>query len=303
MFEFSCQNSNLVNWILDHVSHRPDAVFPRHKGWQAYIRLFYPSSFTVSLFIVIVTNRKECLLFVPFDESSPTAVIHQILQSRFVNSIKDDLEFDCANIQLIFLTSEKNRAPIQEILATIQGLTHLLVLDSDKAAFVRGNFENPRLEYRLEHLKFDPEMIPTQIALNIGHPYKDLNRTVFYQDLFHVLNKFWLLGSKQPKLRKVIRDSVPFWPLIGKNERKALVQRVESDLRTAFEQVITDIPQIATLQKKPSSQPETIIQLPDPPESRKEVNDWMRIQRSILRNLSDDTEQITKDLLNLTLSQ
>jgi hypothetical protein len=303
MFEFSCQNSNLVNWILDHVSQRPDAIFPRHKGWEAYVRLFYPSSYELSLFIVTVTNRRECLLFIPFDESSPTAVIHQILQARFVNSIKSELKFDCTNIQLIFLTSEKYREPINKVLENIQGPTHLLVLDSDKAVFIRGNFENPRLEYRLEHLKFDPEMISTQFVPDIGGDYKGLNRSIFYQHLFHVLNKFWLQGNRQPKLREVIREAVPVWPLLGKNERKALVSRVENDLQIAFESLMTDIPKVSTLQKKQSSQPETIIQLPDPPESRKEINEWMKVQHSILRYLSDDTEQITIDLLNLTYSQ
>lgn len=302
MFEFSCQNSNIVNWILDQVSYRADALFSRNRGWEVYIRLLYPTSSESCFFVVIVSDGEECILFIPLDENSPTNILGQFIQDKFVESIKRDLEFSCRSHQLIFLTSEKLQESITNQLETFEHQTHLLILSSDTISFTKGKFNNPRLEYRFEQLEFDPELIPSLFMPDLGDAYKGLNRTVFYQDLFHTLNKFWIQGIPQANLRKVLRSSVPFWQLMGKNQRKALTSQVEIDLDAAFKKVGTELPQIHKYQKKPSSQPETSINLPEPPETRKDISDWMKNQRVTLRFLSDDTEQITIDILNLSLS-
>ena len=120
MFEFSCQNSNLVNWVLDQITYRPDAIFPKNKGWELYIRIYYPTSFESCFFVVVVSDREDGILFVPFDESSPVEALPQFLQTRFTDLISRDLEFSCQSFQTIFLTSEKHQSQIIRKLDTIQ---------------------------------------------------------------------------------------------------------------------------------------------------------------------------------------
>jgi len=252
--------------------------------------------------VVVVSDREDGILFVPFDESSPVEALPQFLQTRFTDLISRDLEFSCQSFQTIFLTSEKHQSQIIRKLDTIEGETHLLVLDADKIAFIRGKFENQRLDYRFEQKKTDPELIPRIFNPDLGEANKGLNRTIFYQQLFHVLNKSWLEGNRRRNLRKVIRDSVPYWHLVGKNDRKTLTSQVERDLKIVFEQSGFELPRLSVEQKKKNSQPETVIILPDPPETKKEISDWLKAQRLALRSLGDDAEQITIDLLKLTLS-
>ncbi len=294
MFKYSCSRSLLTNLILSQVSLQPDVVFPKRKGWEFYFGISSLEGFETDFFVVLVTDRKECIAFVPIGAAIDERQIRRISRDDIQESIKTGLDFPFESFQLIFLTSEKNQT---KVLKYIEYDAGLLVLTSDDLLFAKGNFNNLRLEYRLSKLDIDPDLIPSFAVADLGGVESGISRSLFYQNFFHFLNRHWIQGQPKVALRSILDDSIPYWNLYGKKERGDLTVQIKKDLDSVFKRFFPGWLSIDNYRKKPTSQPETMIMLPDPPASKKTINFWLRKQALALDFLRDNIKQISIDIL------
>jgi len=299
MFEYSCTSSRLVNWILSQVDIKHDVVFPKQKNWDFYLRLFYPGDSPSSLFLVGVFDQRECILFIPVNHSTKTEHLKYIDSHLFKKAFRDELGFDGSYFQRIFITCEKDAQEVEKRLLGLNSKADLLVMMLDKLEFRKGGFKNPRLEYRLSKRGFDPEIIPrilTDNQIGIG---QDMTKSQFYQTLFHNLNRIWMQGESSVSLRELLKQSIPYWTQYRKSEHKKLFNRIKEELVFVFHEFFKEKLKIEEYCKKANSQPKTIILLPQKPIGKKELNQWVLMQKQSLVYLRDDIKPIAFDLMKL----
>lgn len=300
MFEFSCSKSRLINWLLSQVASRSEVIFPRKKNWEYYLGLLYPNYSKACSLMVLVTDGFECIAFLPLDDIIDKQLIKKLDPRKFQEVVRREADFTFESFQLVFLTSEKLQPQILQILEKVKVEAGLMVLTADKVIFSKGNFANPRLEYRLSRLNFDPDLIPEFLTVDLAGIDENRKRSTFYQNLFHILSRDWILGEPKIVLRKVVSEIMPHWKLCGKSERQELLKHVKADLEKVFKKYFDKGLHISHYQKKSNSRPETVIILPEPPKTKKEINTWTRKQALALDSLRDNHEQISIDLSELS---
>ena len=300
MLKFSCSKSRLVNWILHQVGHQPEAIFPRRKGWEFYFKIFHPGDKQTPFFWITVSNQRECVFFVPLDETVRKSHFKQMNKKYFMKEVQHLFEHTATHHQLIFMTSEKNLEYVTHLMRENQLRDPLLALDSEKMDFIQGNFDNPRLEHRFACLKLDSDMIPDFLPANLPMINEGLTKSGFYLNLFHYLNQQWLFGVNQVLLREIIKASIPYWKYYNKAEQNQIIQQVTDDLNLVFEQIFSNEFKIEDRCKKSGSLPKTMILLPDTPKTKRSMSQWQRKQSQALRLLKENVEQISIDMVNLS---
>ncbi len=300
MFKYSCSGSHLTNWVLSQVTDQLGVIFPKRKGWSFHVKVFYPAGSDKSAMMILVANENECIAFFPIDETTDAQQIRSAIKPQSITDFLDNSEL--LSVQQILLTCEKQRGRVREQLSELKSKIPLLVLSSEKVSFSNGNFENSRLEYRLSQLEYDPDLISGFICDNRLKGEGNIQKSLFYQQLFHHLNRFWLRGEKSVSLRKTVSESVPCWNNFRRSDQKDMLQQITSDLQTVFTLFFEKMLFIETYQKKASSQPELMIMFPESPKTRKSISTWSHHQKSALAYLHESIKPISIDELQLSFS-
>ncbi len=288
---------HLTNWVLSQVSNQPGVVFPKRKGWSFQLKVFYPAGSDRSALMILVANDNECIAFFPIDETIDTQQIKSAIKLQRNGDFLAD--FKQASVQQILLTCEKQHDRVRELLEELNAKTPLLVLSSEKVIFSHGNFENSRLEFRLSQLEYDPDLISGFVYDNRLKVGESIQKSLFYQQLFHMLNRFWLQGEKRVPLRNLVSQSVPCWNNFRRSDQKDMLHRINNDLQTVFTRYFENLLFLETYRKKASSQPELMIMFPESPKTRKSMSSWSRKQRSALQYLHESAKTISMDELQL----
>ena len=291
---------HLTNWVLSQVNNQPGVIFPKRKGWSFHLKVFYPAGSDKSALMILVMNESECLTFFPIDETIDAQQIKSALKPQ---TIKDLLaNFEPVSVQQILLTCEKQHARVQEQLSELKAKIPLLVLSSEKVIFTHGNFENSRLEFRLSQLEYDPDLISGFIYDNRLKAGENIQKSLFYQQLFHMLNRCWLQGEKRVSLRSIVSQSIPCWNNFRRSDQNVMLQQINTDLQSVFRLFFEELIFIETYQKKVSSQPELMIMFPESPKTRKSMSSWSRKQKSALAYLHESVKPLSIDELQLSFS-
>ncbi|NQU65221.1 MAG: hypothetical protein HQ517_13190 [SAR324 cluster bacterium] len=295
MFKYSCSGTHLTNWVLSQVNNQPGVVFPKRKEWFFHLKVFYPPGCEKSVLMILVANKKECVLFFPVDETINAQQIKMAIKPAAISSLLDDFEQEPS--QQILLTCEKQQHRVQELLDEIRVKTPILVLSAEKVFFSRGTFENSRLEYRLSQLDYDPDLISGFIHDNFTRAGESIQKSLFYQHLFHVLNCLCLQGEKRVSLRSIVSTSIPCWNNFRRVDQKMMQQQIQSDLQTVFDLFFKNLLFLEPYQKKVGSQSDLVITLPDLPKTRRSMSDWSNKQKSALEYLHKSVKTFTTDEL------
>ena len=300
MFEYSCSAIHLANWILSQVTDQPGAIFPKRKGWSYYLKTFYPAGSDRSMLMVMAANNSECLVFLPIDDSIDPSQIKNAVKPEIVNTLRN--EFKRVTYQSILITCERLEEKVIQVLKEKQVMTPLLVLSSERVAFSRGNFDNPRLEFRLSQLIYDPDVIPCFIHDSRLRNLENIQKSLYYQNFFHRLNQYWLMGEHRISLRKIVSDSVASWTHYRRSDQNKILQQVNSELKLVFEQMFDGFISFDTYRKKSHSQPETFIVLNGPPDSKKTISVWSRKLKLALAYLNESGKPLSIEELELFIN-
>lgn len=298
MFKYSCSGTHLANWVLSQVNDQPGAIFPKKDEWFFHLKVFYPAGSEKSVLIILVVNKNECVVFFPIDETMDSQQIKATLKPQIISDLTSG--FKHVAHQQILLTCEKQQDRIQELLKEIKIEIPLLILSTDKVFFSRGNFENSRLEYRFSQLDYDPDLISGFIYDNHLRTGGSIQKSLFYQHLFHRLNCLWLQGEKKVSLRSFVSSSIPCWKSFRRVDQKMVLQQITSDLQTVFRLFFENQLFIETYQKKVTSQPELVIMLPDSPKTQKTISSWSSKQKSAMDYLHEPAKPLAIDELQLS---
>lgn len=299
MFEYSCSEALLINWIIGQVNTHPDAIFPGRKNWKGHLTLFYPNTDGVSYFLISITNNKETIFFLPFDSSVQEAHLKQFKPEKIINFIRQKNQLMTAQHQMIFMTCEQEREKIEAFLLKYKIKADLLVLYSDKIEFQRGNFRNDVLNYRLSKLTIDPDLIVQSIPDNYHKSHSVKASVLFYQNIFHVLNRYWVKNLDNILLEKVIAQSILYWKQYKKNQRKEIVERVQNTFLHDLNSESSAIIQIKSHKKKSGSHPVPVIQFNLDVNDKKNISTWLKKQNRMLNIIRNKSPEITPDIYSL----
>jgi hypothetical protein len=297
MFKYSCSGMHLTNWVLSQVSNQPGVVFPQKKGWSFQLKVFYPAGSDKSALMILVVCENECIAFLPIDETIDALQIKSAINLKRNGDFLAD--FKQVSVQQILLTCEKQHDRVRALLGELNVKTPLLVLSSEEVIFSHGNFENSRLEFRLSQVEYDPDMISGFVYDNRLKSGENIQKSLFYQQLFHRLNRLWLQGEKRVALRSLVSRSVPCWNNFRRSDQKDILGRINTDLQAVFTRFFENLIFLQTYQKKVSSQPELMIMFPESPKTRKSMSSWSRKQKSALEYLHESAKPISMDELQL----
>jgi hypothetical protein len=286
---------HLTNWVLSQVSNQPGVVFPKRKGWSFQLKVFYPAGSDKSALMILVVNDNECIAFLPIDETIDALQIKSALKLQRKGDFLAD--FKQMSVQQILLTCEKQHDRVRQLLGELEAKTPLLVLSSEEVIFSHGNFKNSRLEFRLSQLEYDPDLISGFVYDNRLKVGGNIQKSLFYQQLFHMLNRLWLQGEKRVPLRNLVSQSVPCWNNFRRSDQQEMLQRINTDLQTVFARYFEDLLLLETYQKKANSQPELMIMFPESPKTKKLMSSWSRKQKSALEYLHESIKPISMDEL------
>ncbi|MBU3916883.1 hypothetical protein KKA14_15230 [bacterium] len=300
MLKYSCSRSRLANWVLGQTGFQPEVIFPRKKGWEMYLRLFHPGDHKSGFFLVVATNRKEFIAFVPLDDTAEKHHIKQIFGMNLRNHLLESFEIPIESFQLVYMTSEKHQEYISRTLDEISRKTNLMVLDSEKMIFNKGGFNNPRLEFRLSRQNLDTDAISDFLPANLPMIIEGMTKSLFYQNIFHFLNKCWLHGQNRVSLRRVLKNSIPYWDHYRKKEQQNTIDQARDDLEEVFKLFLDNEFRIDHQQKNNgSTYSEIMVFFPNFPDTRKEINSWLRKQGLALGFLRDNVKQISIDVMDI----
>ncbi len=300
MFEYSCSATHLTNWVFSQVTDQPGAVFPKRKGWSFYLKTFYPAGSDRSMLMVMAANNAECVVFLPVDDNIDQIQIKNAVKQETLKTLRT--EFKRVTYQSILLTCEKQQERVLQILKEKNSKTPLLVLSSEQVTFSTGNFDNPRLEFRLSQLDYDPDLIPGFIHDSRLRSLENVQKSLYYQHFFHLLNRHWLKKENHIPLRQIVSRSVPCWSHFRRIDQKTILQQVNSELQVVFEQFFDGMIWLDIYKKKTTSQPEVILMLSDPPESKKSVSTWGRKQKQALEFLNESRKPLSIEELELFIN-
>lgn len=300
MFEYSCSTTHLANWVFSQVSNQPGAVFPKRKGWSYFVKSVYPAGSERSILMVMTATNSECVLFIPVDSSVDGTQIRSALKPETLKALRQ--EFKQVSYQSVLITCERQQERVMRLLDEKDLRSPLLVLNSDRIGFLRGNFENPRLEFRLSQLDYDPDLIPGYFHDNRLHGLETVQKSLFYQNLFHLLNRLWLSAEKSIQLRQLINRSIPCWSYFRRADQKKILAQVHSELTDAFQRYFNGLISLETYQKKAGSQPEEVLNLPVPPDSKKALSAWSKKQKQALAYLNESSKPLSIEELELFIN-
>lgn len=299
MLLYSCSNSRLLNWVLRQVGEQPGLVFPRHKGWNAYLKTRYPSGSEQGYATVVVANLSETLIFIPLDDRSDAQSIKQLTARPVVRQLMQDLGLKPNSYQCIFICCERDRDYLMKLLKEALKSFNLLMLDYERMSFVEGNFKNPRLEFRLSSQEFDIDLIPDFVPDDRISATDGMSRSLFYHSMIHSMNIYWFAGKKSVALRRMLKELLPCWNHYRKSFQQDLIDRVSNHLDEIFSTVFENGFAIKEYKRKKTSHPELTVFFPEVPLNRKEMNAWLRKQNQALEFLKDEGEQISIDFAGI----
>ncbi len=299
MLEYSCSRSRMANWVLHQVGFQSDAIFPRKKGWGAFLRLRYPGDKQMGYFVILVTNKEDNIVFVPLDSTVKRNHVKQLRHRNLLDEKEMHRASLVINYQLIFITCEKCEAHVTALLDELGKKSSLMVLNAEEIQFVRGNFNNPRLEYRLSRQSVDADMIPDFLPANFPTINEGMTKSLFYQNIFFHINQCWLQGNDNVPLRKIMKNSIPYWRYYKKTDQKNIIGQIKEDLELVFQEYFEGAFKISDFSKHNNSHSETMISFPESSSNRKVLNNWTRKQNQALSFLRDDINPISIDVLNL----
>ncbi len=198
------------------------------------------------------------------------------------------------------MTSEKHQEYISKTLDEIGRKTSLMVLDSEKMFFGKGGFNNARLEFRLSRLNLDTDAISDYLPANLPMIIEGMTKSLFYQNVFHFMNQCWLKGQNKVSLRRVLKNSIPYWEQYRKKEQQNIINQAKNDMEKVFKRFFDEKFKIDDYKKKSDSNfSKTMVFFPDIPDTRKEINSWLRKQSLALGFLRDNIKQISIDVMDL----
>lgn len=300
MFEYSCTSSHLANWVFSQVSDQHGVIFPKRKGWTFFLRAFYSGKSDQSMLQVLVANRSECIVFVPIDESIPNSQIRSAVHPGSLSGLRSELR--SLSCQMILLTCENQSERIGRLLDRKKIVCPLLVLSAEGVGFKRGNFNNPRLEFRLSQLDYDPDLIPGFLHDTHFLSPENRNKSLYFQNLFHYINRMQLNGNEKMPLRQLVGRSIPCWRQFRRAEQKKILERIQTELQTVADRFLREWMTLSMVQKKPDSQPEAMIVFNAPSDIRSNQARWIRKQQEALKFLKQPRKPLTIEELELHLN-
>jgi hypothetical protein len=299
MLKYSCSNAKLVNWLLYQLNDQPGMIFPRKKGWKLNLKLLYPGDGKIPCYLILISNESELLIFIPLDNKVEKSQVKSLTSKKFVHEMKVELKNGIRNSQTIFLTSEKNEEKVSPLLTSFSDKINLLKLDYERMSFSLGNFTNPRLEFRLSSQQLDTDLIPNLLPEMPREVTAGMSISLFYQNLFSVLNRNWFSGVRQIHIRNALKESIPYWNQFRKKDQQEIIKRTTSDLKIVIKDFAFDGFKLVSDGKSPDSQSVSLVKFPSLPESKKELNNWQRKQQQALNFLRDEGKQISIDIIDL----
>ncbi|MBT4290379.1 MAG: hypothetical protein HOD92_23890 [Deltaproteobacteria bacterium] len=303
MFAYSCSEALLVNWILGQINTHPDAIFPHRKGWKGHLTLFYPTADGISYFLMSITNNKETIYFLPVDVTIKESHLKQFQLEKILKFIQKKNQFTSTLCQIILMTCEQEKKKIEELIKKNRIQAGLLVLYSDKIEFQRGCFNNEVLNYRLSKLTVDPDLIAQTIPDNFQKVHNNKANILFYQNLFHVLNKYWIQNQNNILLEKAIAQSILYWKQYKKKQRKKIIERVQNTLLQDLNSELSGIIRMISHKKKSESHPVFILQFILDAKDKKNITTWIKKQNRVLGLIRHKSLQITPDIYSIISSQ
>jgi len=299
MFKYSCSETLLINWILGQINTHPDAIFPCRKNWKGQLTLYYPSADGISYFLMIITDLKETICFIPLDSATQEAHIKKFQQEKIRTFIKQKIDIDVTQIQVVLMTCEQEKEKIDVLMKKNRINAELLVLYSDKIEFFRGSFNNDVLNYRLSKLLTDPDLIALSIPDNCYKTIQNKARILFFQSLFHVLNKYWLQNQNNIPLDKVISQCVPYWDQFQKKQRKEMIDQVQNALLKDLNIELSEIIKVKSYRKKSESHPQIFLQFRLDAKNKKNITIWLKKQNRALGLIRHQSLQYTSDIYSI----
>jgi len=303
MFDYSCSETLLINWILGQINTHPDAIFPHRKGWKGHLTLFYPTTDGNAYFLMSITNKKETIYFLPVDVSIQETHLKQFQLEKILKFIKQKNQVITSHSQVILITCEQEKKKIEELLIKNRIQAELLVLYSDKIKFQQGCFNNEVLNYRLSKLTVDPDLIAQTIPDNFQKARNNKTNILFYQNLFHVLNKYWIQNQNNILLETVISQSILYWKQYKKKQQKEIVERVQNALLQDLSSELSGIIRMISHKKKSESHPVFVIQFILDAKDKKNITTWVKKQNRALGLIRHKSLQITPDIYSIISNQ
>ncbi len=300
MLKYSCTNSRLVNWVLRQVNDQPGLIFPKRKGWSARVKLLYPGDQNLAYFNVLVSNESELLVFIPINDRTVESHLKCVSNPKQIREIKKKVCRTAKSVQVFFIACEKHGDYASEILQSLFQNFNLMVLDYEKMSFVRGNFKNPRLEFRLSNQVLDTDLIPDLLPENQQEISDGITNSLFYQNVLFHINHCWLTGSSGVHLRTALKNSIPYWKQYRKKDQQIIIQQIKKDLSIVFNECY-DNGFVLKDDSLNNSKTEAMIVFPDVPSGRKELNVWSRKQELALGYFRDEGKQISIEGLDFIL--
>ena len=278
MLDFSCTEALLANWIVHQVGNHPDALFPARKGWKCHLNLFYPKDGVDCYFLVVFADGNDCIAFIALDESCKEDWVGNIKRSRIEKIVGEKWEQKPRGFQCIFLTCERLRNRFRSLLLNFKSKTELLVMSENRVRFAKGQFENSLFDFRLNRQILDPDLLPVHIPPNYGKIENGREKAIFYQNVFHSLNRCWASGKQRIELDRLLADSILYWPQYRRWHRKKLQMKIAAELNILFEKFFPDLARLQFHQKKACSHPIGIVEFLPPLQDAKAFRRWVRLQ-------------------------
>ena len=293
MFEYSCSDNKLVSWIFQQVNSDYNSLFPQAKGWELFLHLYYSGTSKYPFFLVTVSDAEECIIFLPLDESTNTKAT--VKETKILDYVSNSLGFKDKKYQLILLSSEKYRTKIEQWFNYSPERYPILILSSHSAQFLRGSFNNPKLEFRLLKLIFEVDLIPDFIPPGFWHYNEGAAKASIFQHFLHHLYGYWIRGEKKIIIRNLLSEIIIYWNSYSKIDRQKIITFFNDEIKNMSKLFFQDIFEIHTGRDSSNSGNDSSIKFNLEPNGKKDLFLWIKKQDKAVSWFRVNTEQISVD--------
>lgn len=278
----------LMNLILQQVSTKPGVLFPKEKGWRAWLPelannpVFNPTGF-------FVENETSQIFFAPCNENVPFSLWSHYLPNNLSKLIRGT---DKKKLEVFFVLNDANLKRVIKQTEIYNGNISVLIPKENKLSFLQGGFKDLRLQYRLEQLEFDPELISDQL-----YPYPpDLvekeEKSLFLQRFFHEMNKGVFLHEKVFDPIDLLKHAFPAWDLLQKTERKMTIIYTKKTFEWVITVFLSDFLAWREIKSKSVDLPKHKIHVLFDVADRKSFKGWIQAQKQSLSWLKKNANQL-----------
>lgn len=287
MFKVQASSLQLKNLIIQEVSDRVYCLFPRDKGWKLLLpQIVNKKTASIRRHTLVLNQDREFLCFLVSNQ--------QVKPSFFLPFLKN-IQQEHPDLEPVFLTDEQTAPDVLEFVSKQAPDLPILQLGSEGLSFIKGEFSNERLNFRIQKTPLNTELITGNL---IYYPFDFADtqeKGAFLRKVFTALTSEACRRQPETFLKQLLWKVYPCRDFLSQSEQEQIFTQVSPWLLSVFSEYLAAFMEIKESGKKTNTDYLIQFSLPDTLNKQKWIKMFTLEQEKALKAVSRESRQLDID--------